>query len=95
MTKKKDDNTPHINNIGFTIREILNKEISDMKEKVDERKTDINVLEFEKEKLKNILNENRLLINKLKGREGFLKASLESFDKIQSNFNDKYNENII
>ncbi|EOU2008387.1 hypothetical protein C5S25_04095 [Clostridium perfringens] len=95
LTKKKDDNTPHINNIGFTIREILNKEISDMKEKVDERKTDINVLEFEKEKLKNILNENRLLINKLKGREGFLKASLESFDKIQSNFNDKYNENII
>ncbi len=52
LTKKKDDNTPHINNIGFTIREILNKEISDMKEKVDERKTDINVLEFEKKEKK-------------------------------------------
>ncbi len=32
LTKKKDDNTPLINNIGFTIREILNKEISDMEE---------------------------------------------------------------
>lgn len=95
LTKKKDDNTPLINNIGFTIREILNKEISDMEEEVNERKTKVNALEFEKENLKNILNENRLLINTLKGKEGFLKASLESFDKIQSNFNDKYNENII
>ncbi len=95
LTKKKDDNTPLINNIGFTIREILNKEISDMEEEVNERKTKVSALEFEKENLKNILNENRLLINTLKGKEGFLKASLESFDKIQSNFNDKYNENII
>lgn len=66
-----------------------------MEEEVNERKTKVNTLELEKENLKNILNENRLLINTLKGKEGFLKASLESFDKIQSNFNDKYNENII
>ncbi len=50
---------------------------------------------MKKKKKKSSLNENRILINTLKGREGFLKASLESFDKIQSNFNDKYNENII
>ena len=94
LNKKNEDNTPHINNLGFTIRGILQKELETIKtDKTDKIKLEKN-LEDEKEAINNTLKNNRKENNNLIEKKGSLSAEIQSFDVLEESFNNNYGFNL-
>lgn len=94
FSKKNEDNAPHINNLGFTIRGILQKELEITKtQKLDKLQLNKN-LEEEKESINNLLKINRNEINSLTERKGCLSAEVSSFDKLEESFNSRCGFNL-
>lgn len=91
INKKNQDNAPHINNLGFSIRGILEMECEGAEESKTlklELKKSINK---EDEALNSRLKENRRYINDLKEKRGGLAEKVKYFNKVEESFNKKYN----
>ncbi|AGK98602.1 hypothetical protein [Clostridium pasteurianum] len=87
LHKKNEDNAPHIINLGFTIRGILQKELDTVKKQKSDKLQLNKNLEEEKETINNSLKINRNEINNLNERKGSLSAEISSFDKLEEGFN--------
>lgn len=87
FNKKNEDNRPRINNLGFTIRDILQKELDGVRteksDKIQKKKELLN----EKDNINAALKTNQNETNKLNERKGSLSAKVQSFDKQQERFN--------
>lgn len=94
LNKKNEDNAPYINNLGFTIRGILQKELDTVRiEKSDKAQWKKDLVE-EKGAVSDTLGANRKEVNALTERKGSLSAEILSFDKLEDNFNRSYSLNL-
>lgn len=94
LNEKNKDNAPKINNLGFTIKEILNKELAEITENINIKNEDKVRLNATKGDNENKLIDNRKNIISSKGKEGSLKTQIEGFDKVELNFNKRFKEDI-
>ncbi len=94
LNKKNEDNAPHINNLGFSIRGILQNELATIKIEKTEKINLKQNLEEEKGTINSALKENREEINTLTERKGSLSNEILSFDKLEENFNSSYGFNL-
>lgn len=94
LKKKNKDAAPLIENLGFTIKNIINKEISDLNEKEANRIKIIKDLNEEKKSREEILKKDRISINSLSKNEGSLNSTVEFFNKEEEKFNKHYSENL-
>lgn len=94
LKEEQGDKEPRINDLGFSILNLLNLELSKLEEEVS-------VLEEEKDALNNkqinlniSLKNNRVFENNLNKNIGSLKEKLNSYNKIEDKFNKKYGDNL-
>lgn len=94
LNKKNQDNAPRINDLGFTIRGIIEKELEAAKteklHKIQFRES----LEEEKDAIINKLKVNRREIDNLNDRKGGLSSEIKFFDKLEENFNNRFGLNL-
>lgn len=90
LNKKNEDNAPHINNLGFTIRGILQEELEIIKAEKSDKVNLNNDLVTEKETIRNTLIANRKENDGLIERKGSLLAKISSFDRLEDGFNRSY-----
>lgn len=94
LNKKNEDSAPYINNLGFTIRGILQKELDNVKiEKSDKVQLKKDLIK-EKEDINDKLNANRKENYGLTEKKGSLSAEILSFDKLEYSFNSNYSLNL-
>lgn len=94
LNKKNEDNAPRINNLGFTIKGILEKELEVIKDQ-KENKLDLKKkLEDEKETIKKSLEVSRKDIIDLTQKHGSLNSEISYFDKMEERFNSNYDINL-
>lgn len=94
LNKKNEDNAPYINDLGCTIRSILQKELDNI---IIEKTNKIELkkkLEDEKEGISNLLKINGEEIKRISERKGSLSAEIKSFDKLEESFNKSYDANL-
>ena len=87
--QKNKDNKPRINDLGFTIREILQKELAVVaaeKEKINLDKS----LKDEKDTINKNLKDNRREISRLGENKGKLNAEINAFDQQEKDFNNSF-----
>ncbi|SFC50640.1 hypothetical protein [Clostridium uliginosum] len=94
LHKENQDFTPRINDLGYTLKEILRKELTKTKEEENNKITLRKSLKEEKNNIENSLKINRNSIVNLNKEEGSLLGAIESFDKEENRFNKEYDENI-
>lgn len=90
LNKKNEDNAPLINNLGFTIKGILQKELEGIKEQNENKLLLKKNLEKEKEDIKKSLEASRRDISDLKQKQGSLDSEISYFDKVEERFNNRY-----
>ncbi|MCT8975911.1 hypothetical protein N4T77_04810 [Clostridium sp. CX1] len=94
LNKKNKDNAPRINNLGFTIKEIIEKELEAAKtEKLHKIKLKES-LAREKDTIIDKLKVNRRELNNLNDRKGSLSSEIGFFDKLEESFNSSYDLNL-
>ncbi|WP_138202659.1 hypothetical protein [Haloimpatiens lingqiaonensis] len=94
LNKKNEDSAPYINNLGFTIRGILQKELYTVKiEKSDKVQLKKDLVK-EKEDINDKLNTNRKENYGLTEKKGSLSAEILSFGKLEDSFNRNYRLNL-
>lgn len=91
LNKKNEDNGPHINNLGFTIKGILQKELEIIKNENTNKKNLQDNLLKEKDVINNELNDYRIEDRKLRENKGRFEAEINSFDIVEETFNKSYN----
>ena len=91
LNKKNEDNGPHINNLGFTIKGILQKELEIIKNENTNKKNLQDNLLKEKDVINNELNDYRIEDRKLRENKGRFEAEINSFDIVEETFNKRYN----
>ncbi|NFO05072.1 hypothetical protein FDB23_13310 [Clostridium botulinum] len=94
LGEKNKDNAPKINNLGFTIKAILNGQLNEVKESLDSKQNYRKNIISNKESEEKRLSENRRGVKDLLRREGSLKFEISYFDKVEVVFNKKFNENL-
>lgn len=90
LNKKNEDNAPRINNLGFTIKGILQKELEAIKEQKENKLASKKNLDKEKENIKKSLEANRNDISDLNQKQGGLNSEISYFDKVEQKFNSRY-----
>lgn len=94
LNKKNEDNAPHINNLGFTIREILQEELEGIKsEKLNKAQLNSDLFK-EKETIRKAIIDNRKESDGLNEKKGSFTARIVSFDKFEDSFNRSYDLNL-
>ncbi|SHJ54523.1 Chromosome segregation ATPase [Hathewaya proteolytica DSM 3090] len=92
IKKENGDMTPRIENLGYTMRTLLEDDRKELIEKIQDKKQKINEL-YEGKLLKNTeLERNIDKKDDLKNREGGLQAIINEFDKVEKKFNKNNNE---
>jgi len=94
LHRENEDFTPLINDLGYTIKEILSKELTKTKEEENNKIILRKSLKEEKNNIENSLRINRNSIVDLHKQEGTLLGAIENFDKEENRFNKEYDENI-
>lgn len=94
IKEKNKDNAPKINNIGFTLKEMLSNQLNEIRENLKLKNIEKESIIFNKKKESDMLSENRKAINGLVGQEGGLKAKINLFNKSEEGFNKRFNKNI-
>ena len=94
LKREKEDNTPRINDLGFTIRNILNDELESLKTLINEEKTKKDSLNQEKVDLEKEVKSSREKLGRLIQNSGKFQEAIKGFDKEEIRFNKKYNENL-
>ena len=94
LNKKNEDNAPHINNLGFSIKGILQKELDIVKNEKLNKVSLKKSLSEEKESINDGLISLRGEINKLIYNEAGLTSDINSFDKQEESFNKSYGLNL-
>lgn len=94
LNRNNEDTAPHINNLGFTIKGLLEREIIINEENESIKSKLKKELVEEEEKLKDELRINRKNLNNLKGEQGSLKAQIKFFDEEEERFNELYEVNL-
>ncbi|SHH90024.1 hypothetical protein [Clostridium grantii] len=94
LHRKNEDFTPLINDLGYTLKEILSNELIKIKE--DENKKTIlrKSLKEEREEKEASLKVSRSSIGKSKKEEGILETTINGFQKDEDRFNKEYEENL-
>lgn len=94
LNKKNQDNAPYINNLGFSIKEILQKELEIVRvEKSDKVHLREDLIK-EKQHINDTLVVNRKENYDLTEKKGSLSARISSFDREEHRFNSSYNLNL-
>ncbi|WP_252229730.1 hypothetical protein [Clostridium sp. ZBS15] len=95
LHKKNEDFSPRINDLGYTLREILTEELKVINQEENIKITLRKSLKNEKYNIEDSLKLNRNSIISLNKEEGSLLASIESFHKEEIKFNKEYDENVV
>lgn len=90
LNKKSRDNAPLINDLGYNIKIIMEKELQEIDEKLNHKLTSKEDLQNEKEEVKKTLKNSRMEINNLSSKKGELSSNIKQFDKIEERFEKKY-----
>ena len=95
LNSRNKDFAPRINDLGYSIKSILTKELllaeNEQHQNEDLKKSLIE----EKKKIEISIEDNNKTIRAMSKDEGDLSSSIRYFDKEQDSFNKKYNENLI
>ncbi len=95
LSSENKDFAPRINDLGFTIKTILSKELSEAdsshKQSISLKKS----LNDDNLKIDSSIEENNNTINEMSKQLGELKTAVSYFDKEEDNFNKKYDEKIL
>ena len=95
LSSENKDFAPRINDLGFTIKTILSKELSEAdsshKQSISLKKS----LNDDNLKIDSSIEENNNTINEMSKQLGELKTAVIYFDKEEDNFNKKYDEKIL
>lgn len=95
LSSENKDFAPRINDLGFTIKTILSKELSEAdishKQSISLKKT----LNDDNLKIDYSIEENNNTIKEMSKQLGELETSVSYFNKEEDNFNKKYDEKII
>lgn len=90
LSKKNKDNKPRINDLGFTIREILQKELAVVAAEKTEKINLDKSLKDEKDTINKNLKDNRREISRLGENKGKLNAEINAFDQQEKDFNNSF-----
>ncbi len=94
LNKKNQDNAPRINNLGFTIREVLESKLKSLKEEKLNKIQKVKNLSHEKDDINNKLKADRNEISNLKEKKGSLQSEIKHFDFMEKRYNTKYSFNL-
>ena len=94
LKDEQGDKEPRINDLGFSILNLLNIEINKLKEELELLEKENSNLNSKEINLSTSLKKNRTFENDLNKKLGSLKAIVNSYNKIEERFNKKYNENL-
>lgn len=94
LNHDKEDKTPRINDLGFTIRNILNDELEQLNLLINEESRKRDSLNEEKINLEKETKNIRNKLFTLNQNKGKIEEAINSFDKEENRFNKKYNENL-
>lgn len=94
LKDEQGDKQPRINDLGFSILNLLNIELNKIKEDLELLEKENSDLNNKKINLSTSLKKNRTFENDLNKKLGSIKAILDSYSKSEDRFNKKYNENL-
>lgn len=95
LNQEECDNKPRINDLGFSILSLLQKEKNILEEELMELKNRINSLDKENKDLDDEIRKNRTTQNQLNKQVGAITSNVEGYDKLENKFNKDYNESFI
>ncbi|WP_461205682.1 hypothetical protein [Clostridium sp. DL1XJH146] len=94
LFKKNEDVTPRINDLAYTIKEILKNELIKIKEEENNKIQIKKSLLQEKESTQGLLKENRNKAVNLSKQQGTLNTLVKGYSKEENKFNKDYGENL-
>lgn len=94
LKEEQGDKEPRINDLGFSILNLLNLEINKLEKELSVLEEEKNTLDNKQVSLNESIKSNRSFQNKLNKNIGSLKEKLNSYNKIEDKFNKKYKESL-
>ena len=91
LKEKKDDNKPRINDLGYSILKIYEKDQEKIKNEIEELNEKISNLKKDTTILNDSVSSDRNTVVKLNKKIGSLDSDIKFFDKVEQSFNNKYN----
>lgn len=94
LSEKNKDTAPYINNLGFTIKNFLEKDLEEAKKNNLEHRELEKVLEEENNNIINSLKSSRAYINSLREQRGSLSSKIYLFNNIEEEFNKEFEDGL-
>ncbi|MCI7441629.1 MAG: hypothetical protein MSA89_00765 [Clostridium sp.] len=95
LRNEQKDKAPRINDLGFSIKNLLQLNKNDLDKEFIKIKDETESLIKRKEELEKNIEEGQTLINSLYLEEGKLEKSIDSFNEYERDFNKNYNEKLL
>ena len=95
LKKEQTDNKPRINDLGYSIFKIYEKEQEQINNEIKALNEKISKLKKDNEILNKNVNSDRNTEIELNNRIGGLSSEIKAFDKIEQTFNNKYNLSLL
>ncbi|WP_346940462.1 hypothetical protein [uncultured Clostridium sp.] len=95
LKEEQGDRQPRINDLGFSILKLLKGEKDKLQEELSGLEKENKVIRDKNIELNESVKRNRVFVNELNNKKGSLKATVNSYNKTEDKFNQKYSESLL